>query len=74
MTYISQKIEYPRDVMNKIGQKATPRIEFTGLSQRQGNAVECYYCHQHGHRIKECSLFRKHQEEINDYTKKPTKM
>ena len=65
------RLEYPRDVMDNNGQKAAPRIGYTGLPRREGNADECYYCHQPGHRKPECSLFRKHQDEANDYAKKP---
>jgi hypothetical protein len=58
--------------MDNMSQKVAPRIGYTGLPRRQGNADECYYCHQQGHRKPECSLFGKHEEEANDYAKKPT--
>jgi hypothetical protein len=65
------RLEYPREVMDNMSQKVAPRIGYTGLPRREGNADECYYCHQQGHRKPECSLLRKHQEEANDYAKKP---
>jgi hypothetical protein len=66
------RLEFPREVMDNMSQKIASRIGYTGLPRRKGNADECHYCHQQDHIKPECSLFRKHQEKANDYTKKPT--
>ena len=47
------RLDYPRNVMDNNGQKAAPRIGYTGLPRQV-------------HRKPECSLFRKHQEEANE--------